>query len=146
MDKLLKNKSLVKISFWKNKKVFVTGHTGFKGSWLSLWLQNMGAIVHGFSLDINTNPSLFTVANVGMNMNSEIGDIRNLEQLKRSLIKFNPDILFHLAAQPLVRYSYNHPIETYATNVMGTVNILESSKSCTNLKSVVCIHRQMLRK
>lgn len=125
--------------FWKNKKVFLTGHTGFKGSWLSLWLKDMGAIVKGYSLDVNTNPSLFVKANVSEGMHSEIGDIRDLEKLSKSINVFNPDILIHMAAQPLVRLSYKEPIDTYTTNVIGTVNVLEASRKCENLKAIVSV-------
>jgi len=125
--------------FWKGKKVFLTGHTGFKGSWLSLWLQNMGAIVKGYSLDVNTKPALFIEANVAEKMESEIGDIRNLEQLTESMVSFSPDILIHMAAQPLVRLSYQEPVDTYTTNVIGTVNILEAARKCINLKAIVSV-------
>ena len=133
------NKGKVYSSFWKNKKVFITGHTGFKGSWLSLWLQSMDSIVKGYSLNVNTNPSLFKEAKVDLEMDSEIGDIRDLDKLRSSMSKFNPDILIHMAAQPLVRLSYRNPIETYSTNVMGTVNVLEAARSCDNLKSIVSV-------
>ena len=125
--------------FWKGKRVFVTGHTGFKGSWLSLWLQLMGAEVKGFSLTPPTQPALFEVAKVGDNMQTEIGDIRNLQQLSQSIRAFNPDVLLHLAAQPLVRLSYKEPVDTYSTNVMGTVNVLEAARYAPQLKSVVII-------
>ena len=125
--------------FWKGKRVFVTGHTGFKGSWLSLWLQLMGAKVKGFSLAPPTQPALFEVAKVGDNMQTEIGDIRNLQQLSQSIRAFNPDVLLHLAAQPLVRLSYKEPVDTYSTNVMGTVNVLEAARYAPQLKSVVII-------
>ena len=125
--------------FWKGKRVFITGHTGFKGSWLSLWLQQMGAEVKGFSLEPPTTPSLFEVAKVADHMQSEIGDIRDLTKLSQSIVSFNPDILLHLAAQPLVRYSYREPVETYSTNVMGTVNVLEASRQANNLKTIVVI-------
>lgn len=132
-------KGKVNPSFWKDKKVFLTGHTGFKGSWLSLWLQSMGAIVKGYSLVPPTHPSLFLVADVAKNMESEIGDIRNLEQLKESMLAFNPAILIHMAAQPLVRLSYIEPVDTYTTNVIGTVNVLEAARSCPNLKAIVSV-------
>jgi len=134
-----KIKRKVDASFWKDKRVFLTGHTGFKGSWLSLWLQSMGAVVKGYSLEPPTNPSLFREARIGEGMESQIGDIRDLETLKKSLENFNPEILIHMAAQPLVRYSYIEPIETYSTNVMGTVNVLEAAKLCKNLKSIVSV-------
>ena len=123
--------------FWNNKRVFLTGHTGFKGSWLSLWLQSLGAQVKGFALDPITDPDLFSVAKIAQGMESEISDIRDLSTLSVSMRAFNPDILIHMAAQPLVRYSYKEPVETYATNVMGTVNVLESARNCTNLKAIV---------
>jgi CDP-glucose 4,6-dehydratase len=133
------NKGKVDTSFWKGKKVFLTGHTGFKGSWLSLWLQNMGAVVKGYSLDVNTNPALFTQANVSEEMESEIGDIRNLEKLTKSMVSFSPDILIHMAAQPLVRLSYQEPVDTYTTNVIGTVNVLEAARKCSALKAIVSV-------
>ena len=132
-------KGKVNPSFWKEKKVFLTGHTGFKGSWLSLWLQSMGAIVKGYSLAPPTNPSLFVEADVATNMDSEIGDIRDLELLKESMLNFNPEILIHMAAQPLVRLSYIEPVDTYTTNVIGTVNVLEAARSCPNLKVIVSV-------
>lgn len=132
-------KGKVNPSFWKDKKVFLTGHTGFKGSWLSLWLQSMGAVVKGYSLAPPTNPSLFLVADVAKNMESQIGDIRDLVQLKESMLAFNPAILIHMAAQPLVRLSYIEPVDTYTTNVIGTVNVLEAARSCPNLKAIVSV-------
>ena len=125
--------------FWKSKKVFLTGHTGFKGSWTSLWLQSMGAIVKGYSLEPTTNSSLYYEARVGDNMESEIGDIRNLAHISRSMLQFNPDILIHMAAQPLVRLSYQEPVDTYTTNVIGTVNVLEAARKCSNLKAIVSV-------
>ncbi|GAB1308201.1 CDP-glucose 4,6-dehydratase [Urechidicola sp. KH5] len=134
-----KVKGTVDPEFWKNKNVFLTGHTGFKGSWLSLWLQSMGAKVMGYALAPPTSPSLFNVANVKDNMQSKIGDIRDLNSLKESMIQFDPDILIHMAAQPLVRLSYFEPIETYSTNVMGTVNVLELARSCSNLRAIISV-------
>lgn len=132
-------KGKVNPSFWKDKRVFLTGHTGFKGSWLSLWLQSMGAIVKGYSLAPPTNPSLFAAADVAKNMESQIGDIRDLDQIKQSMLSFNPDILIHMAAQPLVRLSYVEPVDTYTTNVIGTVNVLEAARNCSNLKAIVSV-------
>ncbi len=129
----------VNSSFWKNKNVFLTGHTGFKGSWLSLWLHSMGANVYGYALEPSTNPALFVEAKIGKLMNSEIGDIRDLSALKKAMTSYNPDILIHMAAQPLVRLSYQEPVETYSTNVMGTVNVLEAARSCKNLRAIVCV-------
>jgi len=133
------SKGKVDPSFWKGKKVYLTGHTGFKGSWLSLWLQNMGVIVKGYSLEVNTQPALFVQANVASEMKSEIGDIRNLEQLTKSMVSFSPDILIHMAAQPLVRLSYQEPVDTYTTNVIGTVNVLEAARKCSDLKAIISV-------
>ena len=125
--------------FWRDKKVFLTGHTGFKGSWLSLWLSDMGATVKGYALAPNTSPSLFEEARVSNVLDSQIGDIRDLDQLKNCMSAFNPDVLIHMAAQPLVRLSYKEPVETYSTNVMGTVNVLEAARACKNLKAIVSV-------
>lgn len=124
-------------SFWKGKKVFLTGHTGFKGSWLSLWLQELGAIVKGYSLEAPTTPSLFIEACVEEGMESEIGDIRDYSNLKNSLKDFGPEIVIHMAAQPLVRLSYQDPIDTYSTNVMGTVNLLQAIREVGGVKTIV---------
>lgn len=126
-------------NFWEGKKVLVTGHTGFKGSWLSLWLQAQGAKVSGFALQPPTTPSLFEVARVGEGMRSHVGDIRDFENLRRILGEEKPDVVFHLAAQPLVRYSYVNPVETYATNVMGTVHLLEAIRQAEGVRVVVNI-------
>lgn len=125
--------------FWLGKKVFITGHTGFKGSWLSLWLQSLGADITGFALASPTNPSLFNLAQVQAGMTSIVGDVRDLEALKRELIHSNAEIVFHMAAQPLVRESYNNPVETYSTNVMGTVNLFEAIRSSPLVTAVVNI-------
>ena len=125
--------------FWKGKRVFLTGHTGFKGSWLSLWLVLLGAKVKGYALNPPTSPSLFNEAKVDLIINSQIGDIRDQETLHKSMTEFNPDILIHMAAQPLVRYSYGEPIETYEVNVIGTAKVLEVSRSCLNLKAIINI-------
>lgn len=124
-------------SFWNGKKVFITGHTGFKGSWLSLLLQNCGAIIRGYSLAPNSKPNLFNSGSVVDGMDSIIGDIRDLEKLNNSLSKFSPEIVIHMAAQPLVRLSYKNPVETYSTNVMGTVNLLETVRNTPSVKAVV---------
>jgi CDP-glucose 4,6-dehydratase len=123
--------------FWKNKKVFITGHTGFKGSWLSILLQHYGAELRGFSLPSNTSNNLFGIANVADGMDSIIGDIRDLDCLKKSIVEFAPDVVIHMAAQPLVRLSYKDPVDTYSTNVMGTVNLLESVRFTSSVKAVV---------
>ena len=112
--------------FWKEKRVFLTGHTGFKGGWTVLCLQRLGAIVKGYSLEPNTTPSLFEIANISDGMESEFGDVGDLDRLKKSLLDFSPEIVIHMAAQPLVRLSYLNPVETYQTNVMGTVNLFEA--------------------
>ncbi len=125
--------------FWRGKKVFVTGHTGFKGSWLSLWLQEMGATVTGYSLPPPTNPSLFEMAAVGEKMRSITGDVRDLPALSEAMKNAQPDIVLHMAAQPLVRLSYKIPVETYATNVMGTVNCLEAVRHTPSVRAVVVI-------
>lgn len=126
-------------TFWKNKKVLITGHTGFKGSWLSLWLQNMGANVIGYSLPTSTKPNMFEVANVSAGMESIAGDVRDIEQVTRTVSKYQPEIIIHMAAQSLVRYSYSNPVETYATNVMGTVNILDAVRQIKCVKVVVIV-------
>src|SRR5690554_394376 len=123
--------------FWKDKKVYLTGHTGFKGSWLSLWLQRMGANLRGYALSPATAPALFNEADVAENMQSEFGDIRDLDAISSSMMDFNPDVLIHMAAQPLVRRSYRDPVETYSTNVMGTVHAVEAARECTNLRAIV---------
>ncbi|TAN71703.1 MAG: CDP-glucose 4,6-dehydratase [Gallionella sp.] len=125
-------------SFWRGKRVFLTGHTGFKGGWLSLWLQAMGAEVHGYALNPPTEPNLFTVAAVSKGMaSSEIADIRDADKLRHAMQAAHPEIVFHLAAQPLVRYSYAQPVETYAVNVMGTVHLLEAIRATPGVKAVV---------
>ena len=126
-------------NFWKGKRVYLTGHTGFKGSWLCLWLHSLGALVKGYALEPLTNPSLFKSANVASLIEHEIGDIRNLNALSGSMKAFKPDILIHMAAQPLVRQSYAQPVDTYATNVMGTVNVLESARFCTSIKAIISV-------
>lgn len=124
-------------AFWQGRKVLMTGHTGFKGSWLSLWLQSMGADLVGFALPPPTKPSLFDVANVGQGMTSVIGDIRDLERMRAVFAEHRPEIVIHMAAQPLVRHSYAEPVETYATNVMGTVNVLEAVRATDSVRALV---------
>ena len=127
----------VNAAFWKGKRVLLTGHTGFKGSWLSLWLQSMGAQVVGYALAPPTNPSLFEVAEVAKGMTSVIGDIRDLGYLRKVFAEHQSEIVIHMAAQPLVRYSYAEPVETFSTNVMGTVNLLEVIRGTGSVRSVV---------
>jgi CDP-glucose 4,6-dehydratase len=123
--------------FWRGKRVLLTGHTGFKGSWLSLWLQSSGAKVTGYALAPPTRPSLFEVAGVGAGMTSIIGDVRDLERLCGVFAEHQPEIVIHMAAQPLVRYSYHEPVETYSTNVMGTVHLLEAVRRTRSVRAVV---------
>ena len=113
------------IGFYKNKRVLITGHTGFKGSWMSFLMSELGAEVTGYSLEAPTNPNLFGVIELDKRVNSVIGDVRDYDSLKKCFDEVKPEIVFHLAAQPIVRDSYKDPRYTYDTNVMGTVNILE---------------------
>ena len=125
------------LDFYNGKRVFVTGHTGFKGSWLCKILTKAGAVVTGYSLEAPTNPSLFEVAGIESGINSVIGDIRDFDSLKKAFDEAQPEIVLHLAAQPLVRDSYENPAYTYETNVMGTVNILECVRLSDCVKSVL---------
>ena len=125
------------LSFWSGKKVFLSGHTGFKGSWMSMWLQLLGAEVTGYALSPPTKPSLFNVAQVAQGMNSVIGDIRDGNLLTNAMRQAMPDIVIHMAAQPLVRRSYVDPVETYSTNVMGTVHLLEAVRKTRSVRAVV---------
>ena len=123
--------------FWSGKKVFLTGHTGFKGSWMSLWLQQLGAAVTGYALPPPTVPSLFEVARVAQGMKSIIGDIRDGVMLVNAMHDAAPEIVIHMAAQPLVRRSYVDPVETYSTNVMGTMHLLEAVRQTPSVRAVV---------
>src|SRR5260221_742002 len=123
--------------FWQGRKVFITGHTGFKGSWLSLRLKRLSAHVVGYSLPAPTTPSLYEVAGVASGMMSIAGDVRDYPRLRESLEKHRPEIVFHMAAQSVVRLSYQDPIETYSTNVMGTVNLLEALRHVAGQTAVV---------
>lgn len=125
-------------SFWRGRRVFVTGHTGFKGSWLALWLSQMGAKITGYALPA-TDVSLFRQARIEGLLTHVDGDIRDLPALERAMMAANPEVVFHLAAQPLVRLSYETPVETFATNVQGTVHVLEACRRVRSLRSVVCI-------
>jgi CDP-glucose 4,6-dehydratase len=123
----------------KGKKVFVTGHTGFTGSWASIWLSQLGCEVFGYSLEPDTNPNLFTEAKVGELVSGKIADIRDFGTLKAELAKFEPDLVLHLAAQPLVRRSYRIPRETFEINAQGTANLLEAIRGVASVKGVLCI-------
>lgn len=126
---------MISMDFYNGKKVLITGHTGFKGSWLSRILIKSGAVVAGYSLEPPTDPSLFVLGSLHQGMNSIIGDIRDLDSLKKVFEDVRPEIVFHLAAQPIVRDSYRNPVYTYETNVMGTVNILECVRLSNSVKS-----------
>lgn len=131
--------NLVSPDFWAGKRIFVTGHTGFKGSWLSLWLQQLGAELTGYALEPNTQPNLFDTAEVGHGMHSIIGDIRDPVQLQKALFSSRPQIVFHLAAQALVGEAYRDPLGTYATNVQGTANLLEAVRHTPGVLAVVVV-------
>ncbi len=124
---------------FRDKRVWVSGHTGFKGAWLTEWLLQMGAIVHGYALEPDTTPSLFDLLGLKSRMRHEVADIRDADSVRASILEFRPDYLFHLAAQPLVRRSYAFPVETYGTNVMGTVHVLESLREVDHSCSVVVV-------
>ncbi|MEK9571508.1 MAG: CDP-glucose 4,6-dehydratase [Paracoccaceae bacterium] len=125
-------------SFWKGRSVFLTGHTGFKGGWLALWLASMGARVHGYSLAPPARPALFSELHLDECLESSaIADIRDLQILKRELGKANPSVIFHLAAQPLVRKSYQSPVDTFSTNVLGSVNLFEAALQSGSVEAVV---------
>lgn len=128
---------MINKKFWEKKRVFITGHTGFKGSWLSLWLHSLGAIVTGYALDPPTDPSLFELCKIGNLVKSITGDVRNSKLLNQAMIGANPEIIIHMAAQSLVRDSYKDPVETYSTNVMGTVNLFEAVRKCKGVKAVI---------
>lgn len=126
-------------AFWYGKKVLITGHTGFKGSWLALWLQQLGAQVSGIALEPPTTPSLFKLARVSEGMQSFITDIKNLDSVQRILQETQPDVVFHMAAQSLVKRSYRDPIETYATNVMGSLHVLEGVRQVRSIRALVMV-------
>jgi CDP-glucose 4,6-dehydratase len=125
------------LSFYKNKSVLITGHTGFKGSWMCKMLINAGACVTGYALDAPTDPSLFEMCGLAEQMNSIVGDIRDLEHLLQVFEEVKPEIVIHMAAQPIVRDSYKDPVYTYEANVMGTVNILECVRRCESVRSFI---------
>lgn len=127
------------VSPWQGRRVFLTGHTGFKGSWLALWLASKGAVIRGYSLDPPSQPNLFTTASVATVVEDIRGDIRDYPKLSASLAEFAPEVVFHLAAQPLVRRSYADPLETYSTNVLGTVHVLEAVRRSAGVRAVVSV-------
>lgn len=127
----------MEMNSWKNKRVFLTGHTGFKGAWLSIWLDALGAKVTGYALKPPTKPSLFELARLDKRIKSNIGDVRDAARLKKALLAAKPQVVIHMAAQPLVRESYRNPAETYETNVMGVVNLFEAVRACPGVKAVV---------
>ena len=124
-------------NIYKNKTVLVTGHTGFKGSWLCAWLEKLGANVIGYSLEPNTNPNNYELLDI--NITSIIGDILDKDKLNSVFKRYKPQVVFHLAAQPLVRYSYQKPVETFETNIMGTINIFEACRNCDSIKAIINI-------
>lgn len=126
-------------SFWNGRRVFVTGHTGFKGTWLCSWLLAMGASVSGFALAPDTEPNMFEAVAMAGRVGHRIADIRNMDAVSEAIAQFCPDVIFHLAAQPLVRESYRDPIGTYATNVMGTVHLLEAARNSSSLRAIVVV-------
>lgn len=129
----------MKTEFWRGRRVFVTGHTGFKGSWLCLWLQELGAQVTGYALPPGTQPNMFELCNVADGMNSVAGDVRDLPHLQRTMKEAEPEVVFHMAAQPLVRASYEAPVDTFHINVMGSVHLLEAVRNTKGIKSLVVV-------
>lgn len=127
------------VSGWRGRRVFLTGHTGFKGGWLALWLSQRGAQVRGYALDPATDPNLFTAAGIGDVVEDIRGDLLDRDRLDASLREFDPEVVFHLAAQPLVRRSYADPLGTYATNVLGTAHVLEAVRKTPSVRAVICV-------
>lgn len=128
---------MIEKGFWKDKKIFLTGHTGFKGSWLCLWLVSMGAKVTGYALEPPTEPSLFNLCKIDTTIKSIVADVRDRDRLSLELNNDSPEIIIHMAAQSLVRESYLSPVDTYSTNVMGTVNLFEAARFCNSIKAVI---------
>lgn len=125
--------------FWKQKRVFLTGHTGFKGGWLSIWLNQMGATVYGYSLAPNSEPNLYNVCQISTLFESEFGDIRDQQALSSAITNFRPDVVIHMAAQPIVRVAYANPIDTLTTNVIGTANVLEAARHCESIRAIISV-------
>jgi CDP-glucose 4,6-dehydratase len=127
------------VKTWRGRRVFLTGHTGFKGSWLALWLSRLGAQIRGYALDPCTEPNIFNLASVGTVVEDVRGDVRDYAKLEASITEFGPEVVFHLAAQPIVRRSYADPVGTYGTNVMGTVHLMEAIRKTPSVRAVVCV-------
>jgi len=127
------------VKTWAGRRVFLTGHTGFKGSWLALWLSRLGAQLRGYALAPCTEPNMFTLAAIGAVMDDIRGDVRDYARLEASMTEFAPEVVFHLAAQPIVRRSYSDPVGSYATNVMGTVHVLEATRKIPSVRAVICV-------
>lgn len=139
MEDVVTDARMERPNTWEGRRVFLTGHTGFKGGWLALWLAQKGAKIRGYALDPSTEPSLFTAASIGEVLDDDRGDIRDYPKLEASLIDFQPEVVFHLAAQPLLRRSYSDPLGTYSTNVMGSANLLEAVRKSPGVRAVVCV-------
>ncbi len=129
----------MKPEFWRGKRVLLTGHTGFKGSWMSLWLQSLRAEAVGYALAPPTKPSLYALASVKNGMKTILGDVLDLEHLRRVVREHTPEVVFHMAAQSLVRRSYDDPVGTYATNVLGTVHLLDAVRDIPSVRAVVIV-------
>lgn len=127
------------VKTWKDRRVFLTGHTGFKGGWIALWLRRLGAQVRGYALDPYTEPNMFQLASVGPAVDDIRGDVRDYAKLEASITEFEPQVVFHMAAQPLVRRSYADPVGTYGTNIMGTVHVMEAIRKTPSVRAVVCV-------
>jgi CDP-glucose 4,6-dehydratase len=128
-----------KATTWRGRRVFLTGHTGFKGGWLALWLSRLGAKVRGYALDPCTEPNIFKLVSLGAVVDDVRGDVRDYSKLEAAMREFRPDVVFHLAAQPVVRRSYVDPVGTYGTNVMGTVHVMEAIRKTPSVRAVVCV-------
>ena len=131
--------NMVSINFWNGKRVLITGHTGFKGSWLSLWLNELNAEVFGYAFEPETNPSLYSQLKLSTLINNNFGDIRDTNSVANYILKVKPDVIIHMAAQPLVRHSYKEPLYTWQTNVIGTINLLEAARKLTNRCAIVFV-------
>jgi CDP-glucose 4,6-dehydratase len=135
----LEDLEMINAEIWRSRRVLITGHTGFKGGWLSLWLSSLGADVAGYALDPPTKPSLFEAAQVGSALRDHRGDIRDVAAVRSFVEAFDPEVVFHLAAQPILRYGYREPVETYATNVVGTAAVLDACRRATSVRAIVSV-------